>query len=139
MESVGHQMAETDRKDHHQRAPKGVPKYEGQRPNYFPKTTELRFKLEGHIKDEEGCDLPALEKLSPEASKSMAKSFARTKRFAPPRSHPSMGEHPPFETIINGPADRPDRLPHRFVMRFPEKPPQADIDQPAGPASTLHD
>lgn len=107
--------------------------------NYVPKLTELWCKLEGHIKDEEDYDLPGLEaKLSAEASKSMAKSFERTKSFAPSRSHPSAGEHPPFETVMGLLTAPIDRLTDLF-RKFPEKPPQADIDQPAGPTSTLHD
>ncbi|GAB1320979.1 hypothetical protein MFIFM68171_11189 [Madurella fahalii] len=141
MGSVGHQIAETDRKDHHEikELLKEFQNMKSKDTNYVPKITELWCKLEGHIKDEEDYDLPALEeKLSPDASKSMAKSFERTKSFAPSRSHPSAGEHPPFETVMGLLTAPIDRLADLF-RKFPDKAPQADIDKPAGPTSTLHD
>jgi hypothetical protein len=33
-------------------------------------------------------------------SQSLAKSFGRTKAFVPSRSHPSVPNKPPFETIV---------------------------------------
>lgn len=108
-------------------------------PNYVPKITALWSTLEEHLRQEEYYDLPALEeKLTPEASESMARSFERTKSFAPSRSHPSAGEHPPFETVMGLLTAPVDRLADLF-RKFPEKPPLADIDKPAGPISTLHD
>jgi hypothetical protein len=55
------------------------------------------------MEGEEGRDLPALEAALQNQSgesESMAKSFGRTKAFVPSRSHPSAGEHPPFETVM---------------------------------------
>lgn len=72
-------------------------------PNYVPKLKEIWSSLEQHIKEEEEQDLPALEaelKAAQGESESMAKSFGRTKAFVPSRSHPSAGEHPPFETVM---------------------------------------
>ena len=72
-------------------------------PNYKPKLKELWTVLSEHIEDEEKHDLPALESAlnsAQGASESMAKSFGRTKAFVPSRSHPSAGEHPPFETVM---------------------------------------
>lgn len=72
-------------------------------PNYVPKLQELWKSLEEHIEEEERDDMPALEEKlrSIEGeTESMAKSFGRTKAFVPSRSHPSAGEHPPFETVM---------------------------------------
>ena len=72
-------------------------------PNYVPKLQELWKSLEEHIEEEERDDMPALEEKlrSIEGeTESMAKSFGRTKAFVPSRSHPSAGEHPPFETVV---------------------------------------
>lgn len=45
--------------------------------------------LSKHIREEEADDLPALEKVLKAAdSEDMAKSFQRTKKFVPSRSHP---------------------------------------------------
>jgi hypothetical protein len=55
------------------------------------------------MEEEERCDLPALEgalQNQSGESESMAKSFGLTKAFVPSRSHPSAGEHPPFETVM---------------------------------------
>jgi hypothetical protein len=72
-------------------------------PNYIAKLKELWAPLSEHMKEEEQKDLPALEEkvaLIKGESESMAKSFGRTKAFVPSRSHPSAGEHPPFETVM---------------------------------------
>ncbi len=70
-------------------------------PDYISKLKELWGVLVQHMKDEENHDLPALEAaLESTASESMAKKFSRTKAFVPSRSHPSAGEHPPFETVM---------------------------------------
>ena len=72
-----------------------------QDPEYVPKLKELWAILVQHIKEEEESDLPTLEAaLEPSGSQQMAKSFGRTKAFVPSRSHPSAGEHPPFETVM---------------------------------------
>lgn len=71
--------------------------------NYVPRLKELWKLLAEHIKGEESEDLPKLEQaLWAHASESerMSKSFGRTKAFVPSRSHPSAGEHPPFETVM---------------------------------------
>jgi hypothetical protein len=71
--------------------------------DYIPKLKELWSTLDKHIQEEEATDMPALEeKLQAQQgeSESMAKSFGRTKAFVPSRSHPSAGEHPPFETVM---------------------------------------
>ncbi|KAK0719045.1 hypothetical protein B0T21DRAFT_295452 [Apiosordaria backusii] len=99
-------------------------------PDYVPKIKELWCKLEDHIKDEEGHDLPALEeKLTPEHSESMARSFRRTKHFVPSRSHPLAGEHPPFESVMGLLTAPIDRLTDLF-RKFPDKPEEA---KPSGP------
>jgi hypothetical protein len=57
------------------------------------------------MKEEEERDLPALEsaltaQAGADESNSMSTSFGRTKAFVPSRSHPSAGEHSPFETVM---------------------------------------
>ncbi|KAL2021725.1 hypothetical protein VTK56DRAFT_6668 [Thermocarpiscus australiensis] len=140
MGSAGDQMAETDRRDHHEAKFQSMKSSD---PNYLPKLTALWNKLEDHIRDEEDYDLPALEEtLSPDASASMATSFGLTKNFVPSRSHPGAGEHPPFETVIGlltAPIDRLADLLRKFPDQPPTPPSSAEIDQPVGPMATLHD
>lgn len=72
-------------------------------PTYIEHLNKLWGPLSQHMKEEEEKDMPALEgKLQQEQgqSESMAKSFGRTKAFVPSRSHPSAGEHKPFETVM---------------------------------------
>ncbi|KAK4227807.1 hypothetical protein QBC38DRAFT_499150 [Podospora fimiseda] len=145
MGSLGGQIAETDRRDHHQ-VKQLLKEFQGMKaanPDYLPKIKELWTKLEDHIKDEEGYDLPALEnKLSPDSSESMANSFRRTKNFVPSRSHPSAGEHPPFETVMGLLTTPVDKLMDVF-RKFPDKhdTPKASsprVDIPPG-GTIVHD
>jgi len=101
----GKEMAESDRKEHH--AVKEMLKvFQGMNssdPHYIEHLNKLWGPLSQHMKEEEERDMPALEKELQEAhgeSETMAKSFGRTKAFVPSRSHPSAGEHPPFETVM---------------------------------------
>lgn len=92
-------------------------------PNYVPKLKELWGILNEHIKSEEKDDLPTLETALQSAageSEAMAKSFSRTKAFVPSRSHPSAGEHPPFETAMGLLAAPIDHLADMF-RKFPDK------------------
>ncbi len=71
--------------------------------DYVAKLKEIWGPLSKHMKEEEEGDMPALEdKLSSAQgqSESMATAFSYTKVFVPSRSHPSAGEHPPFETVM---------------------------------------
>ena len=91
--------------------------------NYVPKLKELWGPLSEHIKEEEERDLPALEKALAQydgASESMASSFGLTKAFVPSRSHPSAGEHPPFETVMGLLTAPIDHLADIF-RKFPNK------------------
>jgi hypothetical protein len=91
--------------------------------DYVPKLKELWVVLGQHIKEEEGEDLPALESAlqsAAGASESLAKSFGRTKAFVPSRSHPSAGEHPPFETVMGMLTAPIDHLADLF-RKFPDK------------------
>lgn len=92
-------------------------------PNYIDQLNELWGPLSEHMKEEEERDLPALEQKLQEAqgeSESMAKSFARTKAFVPSRSHPSAGEHPPFETVMRLLTAPIDHIADLF-RKFPDK------------------
>jgi len=110
----GKAMAEKDRKEHHEvkLMLKDFQNMSSKDANYVPKLKELMTDLSQHIKEEEKDDLPALEKALSQTdarvSESLAKSFGRTKAFVPSRSHPSAGEHPPFETamgLLSAPID----------------------------------
>ncbi|KAJ4286015.1 hypothetical protein N0V88_008130 [Collariella sp. IMI 366227] len=129
---MGKQMAETDRKDNHEA-----------NPNYLPSLSNLWRKFADHITDEETNDLPALEaKLSPDESQAMSNTFSRIKSFVPSWSHPSTGEHAPFETVMGLLMTPMDRLADLF-RKFPEHsartPETAEIDTPLGPLAMLHD
>lgn len=89
----------------------------------MPRLKEIWGLLTEHIKEEEGHDLPALEealKSAKDESESMAKSFGRTKAFVPSRSHPSAGEHPPFETVMGLLTAPIDHIADLF-RKFPDK------------------
>lgn len=77
-------------------------------------------ELLNHIKEEEEeYDLPALQsKLSADETKSMAKSFGRTKAIVPTRSHPFAPSKPPFETVAGLMAVPIDHLADLF-RKFP--------------------
>lgn len=117
----GKEMAESDRQEHHHVSLDSSTKstlltitqvkdllkqFQNMSPSdqeFIPKLKEIWSNLERHIGEEEGRDLPALEKaLQSEdgSSESLATSFGRTKMFVPTRSHPSAGEKPPFETAM---------------------------------------
>ncbi|KAI1322685.1 HHE domain-containing protein [Xylariaceae sp. FL0255] len=122
----GKEMAESDRKEHRQvkEMLKEFQKMRSDQPEYVPKLKELWSVLSHHIRDEESHDLPALEDaLAPDKSFShaIATSFGRTKAFVPTRSHPSAGEHPPFETAMGLLAAPIDRVADIF-RKFPDKP-----------------
>jgi hypothetical protein len=77
--------------------------------------------LNEHIKEEENDDLPALESaLQLEDSEALARSFGRTKKFVPTRSHPMAPDKPPFETVAGLMAAPMDMLGDLF-RKFPEE------------------
>ncbi|KAG5916346.1 hypothetical protein E4U42_007709 [Claviceps africana] len=120
----GVEMAESDRKEHHtvKELLKDFQQLKAPDARYVPQLKQIWGPLSAHIKEEEGRDLPALEKrLAAYAgeSESMAKSFGRTKWFVPTRSHPSAGEYPPFETVMGLLTAPLDRLTDLF-RKFPE-------------------
>jgi len=88
-------------------------------PDYIPKLKELWGALSEHIKGEEEHDLVSLEAVLKSESEQLAKSFCNTKMFIPTRSHPSAGEHPPFETVMGLLAAPIDRLADMF-RKFPK-------------------
>lgn len=94
-------------------------------PDYIPKLNEIWTPLTKHMKEEEEKDMPALEsalaeKAGPIESKNMSLSFGRTKAFVPSRSHPSAGEHPPFETVMGLLMAPMDHISDLF-RKFPDK------------------
>jgi len=125
MGDKGHQMAETDRKDHH-RVKELLKQFQNMKPRqdeYVPKLKELWGVLSAHIEEEENSDLPALEsalKAATGESENMAKKFGRTKAFVPSRSHPSAGENPYFESAMGMLAAPIDHIADIF-RKFPEE------------------
>jgi hypothetical protein len=92
--------------------------------NYVPRLKEIWCLLTEHITSEEERHLLALEdalKSSAGDSESMAKSFGRTKAFVQSRSHPSAGEHPPFETVIGLLTAPPIDHAADLFGKFPDK------------------
>ncbi|CAF4872041.1 unnamed protein product, partial [Rotaria sp. Silwood1] len=71
-----------------------------------------------HIAGEEENDYPKLEKaITAEQNDSLARSYDRTKMFAPTRSHPNAPNTPPFETVvglITAPIDKLQDLFDKF-------------------------
>jgi len=127
MGSKGHEMAESDRKQHHE-VKEMLKEFQGMKAKdnsdaYVQKLKTLWDTLSKHIQEEESQDLPALESaLQPHTgqSESMATSFGRTKAFVPSRSHPSAGEHPPFETVMGLLTAPFDHVADIF-RKFPDK------------------
>jgi hemerythrin-like domain-containing protein len=150
MGDKGHQMAESDRKDHHRVSqPQPLPpshthhanhalnlqvkellkdfqNMKPQEPTFVPKLKELWGVLSAHIEEEENHDLPALESALAQAaagrseSENMAKKFGMTKALVPSRSHPSAGENPYFESAMGMLAAPIDHIADIF-RKFPEE------------------
>ncbi|KAG8934828.1 hypothetical protein FRC02_009148 [Tulasnella sp. 418] len=81
---------------------------------------QLVDELTEHMRGEEENDLPKFEQtLTAQDSASLARSFARTKKFAPTRSHPNAPDKPPFETAAGLLATPIDKLRDLFTS-FPE-------------------
>jgi len=121
----GKQIAEEDRKEHHE-VKEMLKVFQGMSAsdsNYIPKLRELWGPLSAHMREEEEKHMPALEERLASfdgASDSMSTSFGRTKAFVPSRSHPSAGEHPPFETVMGLLTAPIDHLADLF-RKFPNK------------------
>ncbi|KAI0812926.1 hypothetical protein GGR55DRAFT_687837 [Xylaria sp. FL0064] len=125
MGAKGKEMAESDRKEHHQvkLMLKEFQNMSSDQAEYVPKLKGLWSALSHHIKDEESHNLSALESAlqsDKTQSESLATSFGRTKAFVPSRSHPSAGEHPPFETAMGLLTAPIDHIADIF-RKFPDK------------------
>ncbi|KAH7121289.1 hypothetical protein B0J11DRAFT_533923 [Dendryphion nanum] len=124
----GKEIAEKDRGEHHE-VKLFLKTFQNMKPSdedYIPKLQTLWKNLNQHIKEEENDDIPQLEKYLASdhnytgVSESLAKSFARTKMLVPSRSHPSAGEHPPFETVMGLITAPIDHIADIF-RKFPDK------------------
>ncbi|KAF4338901.1 hypothetical protein FBEOM_7197 [Fusarium beomiforme] len=121
----GQEMADSDRQEHH-KIKKLLKEFQSMKstdPDYVPKLKELWALLWQHIQEEEKLDLPALEqslKAQGEETESLARSFDRTKRFVPTRSHPRAGEKPPFQTVMGLMAAPIDKLAD-MLRKFPDQ------------------
>jgi iron-sulfur cluster repair protein YtfE (RIC family) len=121
----GKKLAEDDRQEHHEVKEhlKVFQNLSSDDPDYVPKLKKIWSLLETHIDEEEKRDLPALEqalKSHAQESETLASQFSKTKQFVPTRSHPSAGEHPPFETVMGLMAAPIDKLADMF-RKFPDK------------------
>merc|ERR1712187_303424 len=96
-------LADKDRKEH-QSVKEQLKKFQNLKPTdptFLPTIQSLMKDLSQHIHEEETSDLPQLEEaLSEEDSRSLSKTFGRTKMFVPSRSHPSAPSKPPYETAV---------------------------------------
>ncbi|KXN87318.1 hypothetical protein AN958_08943 [Leucoagaricus sp. SymC.cos] len=117
----GKLMAAQDRQDH-QYVKDRLYKLERMTPGSEEHTALLKDvidHLKEHATKEEREDLPALTSaLSSNQSLSAGKSFMRTKKFVPTRSHPSAPNKPPFETLAGMLAAPMDKLKDAFG-KFP--------------------
>ncbi|KAF9970619.1 hypothetical protein BGZ73_006649 [Actinomortierella ambigua] len=118
--SNGKELADKDRKDH-QQVKEELHKFQQMKctdPDFENTLRGLWSNLIEHIRDEEKNDLVQLEHaLSEEESVKMGKSFHRTKKFVPTRSHPSAPDKPPFETaaaLLSAPLDKLRDVFNRF-------------------------
>lgn len=90
-------------------------------PDFFPVLDSLMRDLKKHIHAEETVDIPQLEDaVSQNESEGLAKSFERTKIFAPSRAHPHAPSKPPFETAVNLITAPIDQVADMF-RRWPSK------------------
>ncbi|PYI36198.1 hypothetical protein BP00DRAFT_386642 [Aspergillus indologenus CBS 114.80] len=123
----GPEMAEHDRMEH-QVVKELLYTFQGLKPTdpeFMPVLENLWGNLAQHIKEEEGKDMPQLEKtLDDGESRQMAASFHRTKQFVPTRSHPNAPNKPPFETVVGLMAAPMDKIRDMF-RSFPETKDQA--------------
>ncbi|TFK36182.1 hypothetical protein BDQ12DRAFT_725232 [Crucibulum laeve] len=117
----GKQLAEHDRADH-QEVKNRLYNLEDLSPGTSQHASllkEIMDHLKPHNDSEENEDLPLLEAaIGREDSQSAAKSFERTKKFVPTRSHPSAPNKPPFETLAGLMAAPMDKLKDAFA-KFP--------------------
>ncbi|KAF9481768.1 HHE domain-containing protein [Pholiota conissans] len=108
----GKQLADNDRADHQK-----VKELLAQLESYDAGSSEHAALLQSvvellrpHNDSEEKNDLPLLLKaISADDSAAAARSFKRTKKFAPTRAHPGAPDKPPFETVaglMTAPIDK---------------------------------
>ncbi|KAL1941682.1 hypothetical protein VTO73DRAFT_7121 [Trametes versicolor] len=99
----GKKLADHDREEH-QSVKEQLYKLESLQPGsseYHSLITTMMESLHHHNDDEEIKDLPMLEPIIGEqASKDAALSFKKTKKLVPTRTHPSIPNKPPFETLL---------------------------------------
>jgi hemerythrin superfamily protein len=117
----GVELADQDRRDH-QFVKEKLYELESVQPGsaeHGSRLKEIMEHLHTHNDSEENEDLPRLEPaLGEEGSKSAAKSFTLTKKFAPTRPHPSAPNKPPFETVVGLMTAPIDKLKDMFA-KFP--------------------
>ncbi|CAF4838499.1 unnamed protein product [Rotaria sp. Silwood1] len=90
--------------------------------NYRSIFDKLMKSLNEHIKKEEENDLPKFEQaIKPADSALLARSFERTKIFAPTRAHPYVPNKPPFETVASLLTAPIDKL-RDLIEKFPQEP-----------------
>lgn len=100
----GRKLADHDREEH-QEVKRSLYKLESLQPgseDHHCVLTQVMASLHHHNDDEEIKDLPLLEPIiGTEASKQAAQSFKKTKKLVPTRTHPSIPNKPPAETLLS--------------------------------------
>jgi len=123
MGKTGLEYADEDRDDH-QITKEQLYEFQSLKsadPKFKTLLKEIMDDMLPHLDKEEQRDMPALEaKLSPEESEKIGKSFERTKKFIPTKSHPSAPNKPPFETVAGFLAAPIDKLQNLFES-FPSE------------------
>jgi len=118
----GKKAADHDRAEH-QKSKEDLAKLETlsvSDPQFAIVFAKLFKDLEHHMEEEERDDLPKFEaKITDEDSARISKSFERTKKFVPTRSHPGAPNKPPFETVAGLMAAPIDKLRDMFA-KFPD-------------------
>ncbi|KAK2004420.1 HHE domain-containing protein [Colletotrichum falcatum] len=119
--ACGKALADRDREEH-QAVKEKLYKFQNLRPDdldFEPMLDSVMQDLRRHIKEEEEEVLARLEEvLGHTRSHGLAWSFERTKMFTPTRSHPSVPNKPPFETVVGLMAAPLDKLRDLFAT-FP--------------------
>jgi hypothetical protein len=88
---------------------------------FEPTLRNLWGDLSAHIRKEEEEDLVQLENgLTQNDSAKLSTNFERIKMFMPTRSHPTVPDKPPFETVAGLMAAPMDKLADMF-RTFPEE------------------
>lgn len=101
-------------------------------PRFIPTMTILMDDVKAHAHTEETMDLVKLENaVTAEESERLARSFGRTKYFAPTRAHPELPDRPPYATavgLLTAPLDQLQDLFRRWPESVSPDPEEPDLE-----------